>query len=786
MTQLENDIFRLRIEPAEGRFSIQPKDLKLPGFSGARLSLHYRTQGVTRKTTLTGWEEIEGSREVVDLQPHGRTEQISYMIPINTDGLEVVVHFGIMLETPLVIWKVEVNNKGNSAVNFERIGLLEVDEEAGGSVRYPTATTRDDLGFYSNGWQSWSPSGWYGGNERMRISKLGGLQYPMITNPGTPLPRKRGQFSSDMFAVVGDRKARNGFALGFLSQVEQFGSIYADFNQPSKLEMWANCDDMRLDAGKTMITDWAVYNPILLDHRDPMDKYLEAAARQNQVRVPAESPVGWCSWYHFYTNLSEQDVRNNLQTILEQQETLPIQLVQIDDGFETQVGDWFSFKPEFPKGVAPLAGEITREGLTPGLWLAPFIVHTKSQLIKDHPEWMLRKKNGKLANAGFVWGRLNTALDLTVPEALAYACDVVRTAAKEWGYPYLKLDFLYAAAVEGVYNDPTRTRAQVLRKGMEALREAVGPQVTLLGCGAPLGSVLGLVEANRIGADVSGDWLPNFKGIGAFFKDESAMPSARNSIRNILTRASLHQHWWINDPDCLLIRPDTSLTLAEVRSLASVIALTGGSLLLSDDLPRLPAERLRIAEVLVPVIGEQARVIDWFDEGMPEQLRLDQVGAMGEWHILANFNWSDKTVSREITLADYHLNPGKYVVREFWSGGVGTLSTSRPYKIEQIPAHGCAVLAVRQADDEMPVYLGSDLHISQGMEVAEWRATAASVSATIRLPRKAGGKVVVKVPGENWEITVNDHAVAVKQPGGGVVEIPVQVDGFAHMELRRK
>ncbi len=701
MTHLENDIFKLTIEPIDGRFSIQPKDPKLPGFSGGRLSLRYRTQGVNRKTTLTGWKEIEGSRKAADLEPHGRTEQISYLTAINADGLEVVLHFGIVLETPLVMWKVEVTNKGSSTVNFERIDLLEVNEEDGGSVQSPDALTSDEPGFYSNGWQSWSPSGWYGGNERMRLSRLGRLQNPMISNPGTPLPRKRGQFSSDMFGVIGDRKARSGFVLGFLSQVEQFGSIYADFNKPSKLEMWANCDDVRLDAGKTIKTDWAVYNPILLDHRDPLDKYLEAAARQNNVRVPAESPVGWCSWYHFYTDLSEQDVRNNLQTILEQQETLPIQLVQIDDGFESQIGDWFSFKPEFPQGVAPLAGEITREGLTPGLWLAPFIVHTKSQLVKDHPEWMLRKKNGALANAGFVWGVLDTALDLTVPEALAYACDVVRTASKEWGYPYLKLDFLYAAAVECVYHDPTLTRAQVLRRGMEALREAVGPEVTLLGCGAPLGSVLGLVEANRIGADVSGDWLPQFKGIGAFFKHEPAMPSARNSIRNILTRAALHQHWWINDPDCLLIRPDTTLTLAEVRSLASAIALTGGSLLVSDDLPSLPAERLRIAEVLVPVMGERARVIDWFDNGMPEHLRLDQLGVTGEWHILADFNWSDKAVSREITLEDYHLNPGRYVVREFWSGDAGTLTSTQSYKINQLPAHGCAVLAVRQANEEI-------------------------------------------------------------------------------------
>ena len=121
---------------------------------------------------------------------------------------------------------------------------------------------------------------------------------------------------------------------------------------------------------------------------------------------------------------------------------------------------------------------------------------------------------------------------------------------------------------------------------MEAIRAAVGAEVTLLGCGAPFGGMLGLVEAMRIGADVSGDWQPTFNGIRLFIKNEPAFPCARNSIRNILTRANLHGHWWINDPDCLLIRPDTHLSLAEVQSLTSAISLTGGSLLVSDDLPK--------------------------------------------------------------------------------------------------------------------------------------------------------------------------------------------------------
>ena len=387
-------------------------------------------------------------------------------------------------------------------------------------------------------------------------------------------------------------------------------------------------------------------------------------------------------------------------------------------------------------------------------------------------------------NAGFVWNVLDTALDLTVPEALEYACSVVRTASKEWGYPYLKLDFLYAAALKGCYKDPTVTRAQVLRKGMEAIREAVGKDVTILGCGAPLGSMLGLIEANRIGADVSGYWEPNFNGIGAFFKNEPAMPSARNSIRNILTRAALHQHWWINDPDCLLIRPDTHLTLDEVQSLASVIALTGGSLLVSDDLPKLPAERRRIAEVLLPVMGERARVIDWFDAEMPEMLRLDQLNAAGERHVLAKFNWTDKEIVYDLTPERYHLPLADYWVREFWGGRTGTMSSAQPFKVT-VPPHGCAVVTV-QVNDRKPAYLGSDLHISQGIELVEWKVDEKMIHATLRLPRKTSGHVSIAIAGLVNSVTVNDRIVECRVISPGILEIPVEVDGFATIEVKTR
>ncbi len=597
MELLQNQVFRVEISPEEGVFSYITNDPALPNLIRCRLGITYRLNGKSVTSFTRSWNVNSIRKGLEKLPEQGEVEFMHFELAADENGVAVDLDFGIVQECPLVLWKATLKNQGNQPVRLERITLLDLSRKSG-RIEFSLAKKPADMGFFSNGWQSWSPTQWYPADGKMHNSKLGRFQLPMIKNADTPYYKKKGQFSSDFFAVVGDRKARNGFLVGFLAQKEQFGTITCHFQRNIALKMWADGDGVRFDPQKTFSTDWAVFNPILLDHRDPLVKYTEAVARENHVNLPKDVPVGWCSWYHFYTKVTAEDIRKNLRSIVDGQEQLPIQLVQIDDGFETQVGDWFTFKNTFKDGVKPLADQISSEGLIPGLWLAPFAVHPKSVLMKEHPDWILRNAHGKPVNAGFGWGAMFTALDLTVPAALAYAVSSARTAAREWGFPYLKLDFIYAAALPGKYADETLTRAQVMRRGMEAIREAVGPDVFLLGCGAPLGSVVGLVDANRIGPDVSGDWAPRFAGIQSFIHDEPGMPCARNSIRSMITRANLHAHWWVNDPDCLLIRPKTGLKLEEVRSLASVIALTGGSLLISDSLPDLPQDRLRIAEAL--------------------------------------------------------------------------------------------------------------------------------------------------------------------------------------------
>jgi alpha-galactosidase len=260
------------------------------------------------------------------------------------------------------------------------------------------------------------------------------------------------------------------------------------------------------------------------------------------------------------------------------------------------------------------------------------------------------------------------------------------------------------------------------------------------------------------------------------------MPSTRNAIQNILTRSTLNQRWWINDPDCLMVRPDSELSLFEVQSLATVIALSGGHLLLSDDLTRLPVERLRIAKKLVPLIGQRPRVVDWFDKASPCLVRLDLKNSTGVWHLLAVFNWSDHKRDFRVSLEDFALQAEIFFVREFWSGDITTIADGL-LKLHNIPAHGVRLLALRPDQNREPCYLGGDLHISQGLEVGHWSCTDQNVHLKLTRPGKTEGQIDLHLPHVPSQITVNQEKTDWQVLGEDIIRVKLAFNQIANVTI---
>ncbi len=780
---LSNNHFQFKVDLAQATWQLAGGRNLAASLQGISSAITYRRGGKSLRD-LVQWRAPKITDPVTVNSPQGPLRQLQIAIGPEEGGLGYTFSFALSEHHPIFLWKLAVKNHGYGEIHIDQIELLRIRPPSGKIVLSGTPGTAKptpNWAFFSNGWQSWSYSGVYGPADRYRASRLGPFHLPLRVNAGTPFPKKAGVFASDMFGVLGDRNSRIAVLAGFLSQCQHFGSLKADIRSPRPaLHMWANGDGARLDPGMEMITDWACLSFVEIDDPDPLAPYLDAVARQHNlpyISALAEHttsalhnqgiPTGWCSWYHYFQEVTAVDIERNLDAAVNLEPNLPLKLIQIDDGFEGQVGDWLSFSPAFPEGVAQLADKIKAAGKLPGLWLAPFILHRKSRLARKHPDWLLRGHFGRPVNAGFIWNTFTTALDLTHPEALKYAADVVGAAAHRWGFPYLKLDFLYAAALPGRYRDPTQTRAQVLRHGLKVLRAAAGNETTLLGCGCPIGSAIGLVEAMRIGADVDPHWSPHYTGIDFFFRGEPDMPATRNAIQNTLTRAPYHRRWWVNDPDCLLLGPETDLTQDEIRSWASLIALSGGSLLISDDLTALPAGRLNIAKVLFPLIGRAPRILDWFDASMPCRLRLDLDNCTGTWHLLALFNWQDRPVDLQLDLGEFDLAPvTSYYASRFWNEQI-FLVDNEGVTFNQVPAHGVVLLALRDGNCEASQLVGSNLHISQGLEVVEWIHKENSVELQLERPGAAQGYLTLKLPKPPMQAALDGHSIAWTEPIAG-------------------
>jgi len=373
-----------------------------------------------------------------------------------------------------------------------------------------------------------------------------------------------------------------------------------------------------------------------------IERYADEVAREMNARVPAHVPTGWCSWYYFYNRVTEVDVLRNLEEM--QAATHPAEYVQIDDGYQSHTGDWLVPNEKFPTGMKALATRIREAGYRPGIWLAPLLLHEDSQTLRDNPGFVLRDHDG---GARFVetWLGRCAVLDCTNAEAASWLRNVIGTVVHEWGYEYLKLDALaYAAASPGEvrYESPGTTAPANLRRGLEIIREAAGDEAFILGCTAHFGPAIGLVDAMRVGPDVKEIWA------------DGPNPSVRHAMRLSLMRNWMHGRWWANDPDCLIVRDsDTSLDEAEVRFLATGIAISGGMVVASDDLPKLSPGRRDLALALFPPTGVAARPLDATEAPVPSTWRAD----LGEGRFLVGaLNWTD---SPRWIVRDELVDPGE-------------------------------------------------------------------------------------------------------------------------------
>ncbi|MCK6262877.1 alpha-galactosidase [Vibrio sp. ZSDE26] len=306
------------------------------------------------------------------------------------------------------------------------------------------------------------------------------------------------------------------------------------------------------------------------------EEYTQLISTHHPVKntLHQKSPIGWCSWYAYYADVTEDNIRRNLLSM--QDDLQYLEWVLLDDGYQAFMGDWLTPSKKFSGGIKPLIQDILKQGKKPAIWIAPFIAQAESQVFKQHPEWFVRHGSGELLKAeDITYGGWRCTpwyiLDASNPEVQEHLTSVIRTMREEWGVELFKLDANYWGCLRGQRFQSGVTGVQAYRMGMEAITKGAG-DAWVLGCNAPMWPSLGLVDAMRVSDDVE------------------RSPDRFNQIaKETFFRSWQHRKLWHIDPDCAtfvsLANQSTERQYYEFHRTA--LLASGGLLLSGDPLPEI-------------------------------------------------------------------------------------------------------------------------------------------------------------------------------------------------------
>jgi len=466
-------------------------------------------------------------------------------------------------------------------------------------------------------------------------------------------------------------KADEHMLLGFTSCHRFIGRISYDDRQ---LQISIDAEGLEIKPGES----WMLEDFIFLGGNEPgklFDQLALEISKNHPPRKTKKIPTGWCSWYSYGPDVSNENIEENLNSF---SKMLPeLKYIQIDDGYQSFMGDWTDPNPVYGD-IQKTITAIRDKGFEPAIWVAPFIAEKNSRIFREHPDWFIKDVDGTPLNSskiGFGGWRCSPwyILDGTHPEVQKHLEGIFREMSEKWGVNYFKLDANYWGSIHGgVHYDRTATRVEAYRLGMESILKGCDKNSVVLGCNAPIWPSLGLVTAMRTSGDINRDWS-----------------TIRSTAFENLCRAWQNGKLWITDPDCVLLTNDTLFSNGKTISNnewmfhATVIHAVGGLILSGDKASNLKESDLAILKKLLQPTGIGAR----FSNARMETAFTD----LGDRQYYYFFNWSD-TATIDLTI---QLKSKSYLT-DYWNDKVlGNFEGS--YTVTKLAPHSaCLIIAVPQ------------------------------------------------------------------------------------------
>lgn len=171
---------------------------------------------------------------------------------------------------------------------------------------------------------------------------------------------------------------------------------------------------------------------------DGISSRLHRSQRSRAVHTNTPRPLVLNTWEAVYF---DHDL-DRLRELADTAAAIGVERFVLDDGWfggrrddRRGLGDWWVSPDMWPGGLGPIVKHVKGHGMEFGLWFEPEMVNADSDLVRQHPDWVLGPRAGHPRE----W-RHQQVLDLANPEAAAHIEKQVSALVAELGIDFIKWD----------------------------------------------------------------------------------------------------------------------------------------------------------------------------------------------------------------------------------------------------------------------------------------------------------------------------------------------------------
>ena len=171
---------------------------------------------------------------------------------------------------------------------------------------------------------------------------------------------------------------------------------------------------------------------------DEISSRMYRSQRSRAVHTNTPRPLVLNTWEAVYF---DHDL-DRLRELADTAAAIGVERFVLDDGWfggrrddRRGLGDWWVSPDMWPGGLGPIVKHVKGHGMEFGLWFEPEMVNANSDLVRQHPDWVLGPRAGHPRE----W-RHQQVLDLANPEAAAHIEKQVSALVTELGIDFIKWD----------------------------------------------------------------------------------------------------------------------------------------------------------------------------------------------------------------------------------------------------------------------------------------------------------------------------------------------------------